>query len=130
LGEQEERFGKTIRALRHERSFSLRKAAGLVGITHPRLAELEVGRAVSTGKATRPSREVVKRLALAYGEPSDYLLELAGYSREHPDLTADESRALDLLRLLDDVRRKTAIKVLKALADEPDIAGVQGSNLP
>lgn len=111
-------FGRFIRERRQERRWSLRYAAREIGITHPRLAELEAGFTYGTGKRTGPSREMVKRIASAYQLSTESLLELAGYAREHPDLEPDDVLMLELFHKLDAPRRRTALQLLKALDDE------------
>ena len=108
-------FGTKIKELRQQKGLSLRKAANYVDISHYRLDELEIGKSRSTGNPTRPSRGTVVKLAEVYGVPKDYLLELAGYAREHPELSNDEALLVDLYRGLDADQRELTLRIVKAI---------------
>lgn len=125
----EQRFGEVIRELRQRKEWTLRRAAEAVEITHQRLAELERGVARGTSNPTRPTKEVVGRLAIAYGVPRDYLLELAGYARERPLVSDDDGLVLDLYHSLDDERRRVALGMLRLLAEGPQPTyGAEGTS--
>jgi len=111
----EEQFGRKLTELRKQRGWSLRKAALTIGISHMRLGELETGRSRSTGNPTRPTRELVGKIALVYGVPKDYLLEAAGYAREHPALSDQDALLLDLFHALDTPHRSMALEILRVL---------------
>ena len=112
---KEEKFGAYLRQLRNERGLSLRKAALLMGIGHMRLDEIEKGKSRSTGNATHPKRELVVAIADAYDVPRDALLEMAGYAREHPELTGDEQLLFTTIRRLDDHHRDLAVQIVALL---------------
>jgi len=69
-------FGEYVRKSRQKKNLSLREAARRTGISHPYLSQLE------TGKNTKPTPEVIKKIA--DGLELDYikLLEIAGYLEE------------------------------------------------
>ena len=112
--ERAERFGRKLRELRLQNGLSLQKAAGAAGISRYRLDELEKGRSRATGHTTRPSRETVKSLAQVYGVPADMLLDLAGYAREHPLLSPEDSLLIDLFHSLDTKQQRMILRMLKA----------------
>ena len=112
---QEEQFGKKLAELRKQHGWTLRKAALAIGISHMRLGELEIGRSRSTGNPTRPTRDLVGKIAQVYGVPKDYLLERAGYAREHPTLTDQDALMLDRFHALDDPHRTMALEILRVL---------------
>ena len=112
---REEAFGARIKELRQQKGLSLRKAANLIGLSHYRLDELEIGKSRSTGNPTRPSRDTVIKFAEVYGVPKDYLLELAGYARENPDLSDDEALLVDLFRGLDADQRALTLRLVRAI---------------
>lgn len=109
---EEAGFGAFIKKTRLERGLSLRKASNQIGITHMRLDELERGVSRSTERPTRPRRELVRRIADAYGIPRDSLLELAGYSRERLEIEPELQVALDMLRRLDAHHRELAFQLI------------------
>lgn len=111
---QEERFGQALRELRTQKGWSVQKAAAQVGISRYRLDELERGRSRSTGNPTRASRDTVKSLARVYDVPADHLLDLAGYSREHPELTDEDALLLDLFHRLTPDQRAMVLRMLRA----------------
>ncbi|HEY9724613.1 MAG TPA: helix-turn-helix transcriptional regulator [Oscillatoriaceae cyanobacterium] len=110
-----EAFGKLIQDYRLRRGWSLREAAKRFGLSHMRLSELERGVSRGTGHATRPSREVVRRMALALGVPIDNLLEHAGYAREQPELEVRAMLLLDLFAELDDEDKALALRLIAAI---------------
>jgi transcriptional regulator with XRE-family HTH domain len=115
MATREELFGTKLQELRQAREWSVNKAAQVIGISRFRLDELERGESRTTKNPTRPTREVVGKLASAYGVPTDYLLELAGYAREHPELADDEALLLDLFRHLGVAERQLAIRLIHAI---------------
>lgn len=115
---KETEFGSFIRELRDERRMSLRGAAKAIGIGHMRLDELERGVSRTTGRPTRPRRELLSRLAEVYEVPHDALLERAGYAREERALSQDEQLVVDLLRCLDDHHRRLAMQLVMAVERE------------
>lgn len=126
----EQQFGAKLRELRENKEWTLRRAAKAAGITHQRLAELEAGVARGTGKATRPSKDVVGRLARAYDVPKDFLLELAGYARERPLISDRDALLLDLFHLLSDGKQRLALGMLRLLAeDKPSAYGTEGATV-
>ena len=66
-------FGQFLREKRVEKGFSLRKFAGLVGISPTYLSQVEQGKI-----AKPPTAERVKKMAELLGENSDEWIGLAG----------------------------------------------------
>lgn len=110
-----EEFGELLQDYRKKRGWSLREAATRFELSHMRLSELERGVSRGTGHATRPSREVVRRIALAFGVPTDFLMEQAGYAREHPELDERSTLLLDLFGELDDGEKDLALRLMAAI---------------
>ena len=112
---REQEFGERLRGLRSEKGLSLRKAAALIGVSHMRLGELEKGISRTTYHRTRPTPELVGRIATAYGEPKDALLELAGYARERPELSYDDQLLLDLFHEIELDQRAMVLRIVRAV---------------
>lgn len=70
------KFGEYVRNSREEQNLSLREAARRAGISHPYLSQLE------TGKNTKPTPEVIKKIADGLKLNYIELLEIAGYLEE------------------------------------------------
>lgn len=117
--EAEELLGQRLTQLREGKGWTLRHAAQLVGLSHHRLAELERGRSRGTNRPTRPSRAVVVKLAEAYGEPKNYMLELAGYAAERAEPDDSMRLAMDIMADFDGRQRRLALAMLRAIAAEP-----------
>lgn len=113
----EQRFGAFLQRLRKERQWTLRRASQAIEISHARLAELEAGVSRSTRHPTRPTREMVLRIAHAYKVSTDMLLAEAGYAVERPGLRDDEVLLLDLYNQLDGSHRAMAARVLRAMLE-------------
>lgn len=88
----------------------------MIGISHYRLSELERGTSRTTANPTKPTPPLVRRIAGAYGLPADALLELAGYAREHPELSADDQVLLDRFRAMDHHHRAIVLDVVAAIS--------------
>lgn len=71
-------FGNIIQHSRLKMKWSLRKAAGKIGISHTYLWVLENGQDPRTGNANKPQPEVVSSIAQVYGLPFLKLLALSG----------------------------------------------------
>jgi transcriptional regulator with XRE-family HTH domain len=112
-----ERFGVRLKELREAKGWTLRRAADHIGISHRRLGELERGQSWGTGNPTRPSRETVVAIAEAYDMPRDFLLELAGFAREHADLTDSEAMLLATFRSLESAQQALALRLVRAIKD-------------
>ncbi|MDY0410126.1 helix-turn-helix domain-containing protein [Virgibacillus soli] len=69
-------FGEYVRNSRQRKNLSLREAARRAGISHPYLSQLE------TGKNTKPTPEVIKKIADGLELNYIELLEIAGYLEE------------------------------------------------
>lgn len=121
MADRGERFGSFIRELRETERLSLRQAAKRIGVTHPRLAELEAGITHATGRPTRPTREMVQRIARTYGVAYDTLLDLAGYAREHSELSDEDALMLDHFRSLDLRGKRTALRMMVVLREELEV---------
>lgn len=123
MSTREERFGAFIVGLREARKWSQRHAAREIQVSSMRLAELEKGISRTTGHATRPSPELIARMAAVYEVPTDHLRDLAGYAREHPDLGADEALLLDRFRTLTATNRTMVLEIVAAVGRVADAAG-------
>lgn len=117
-------FGELLQAYRKKRGWSLREAATRFELSHMRLAELERGVSRGTGHATRPSREVVRRMALALGVPIDNLLEHAGYAREKPELDERFMLLLDLFAELSESEKALALRLVAAIRTRDEHAAI------
>jgi transcriptional regulator with XRE-family HTH domain len=117
---REQLFGLRLQALRKARGWSLRRASQEAKVSHMRTGELEIGVSRSTSHSTRPSVELVKRLALAYEVPTDNLLELAGYAVERPDLARDEVLLVDYYRGLNEENRGMLIALAGCIKQRQD----------
>lgn len=115
MATREQHFGEFIAACREARGWSQRRAAREIGVSSMRLAELERGISRTTGHATRAAPELVGRMAAAYEVPTETLRELAGYAREHPELTTDESLLLERYRGLDEPYRRIVLELVASV---------------
>lgn len=115
---QDDRFAVQLKALREAKGWTLRRAADQIGISHRRLGELERGQSWGTGNPTRPSRDTVLAVADAYGEPRDYLLELAGFAPEQRELTNSEAMLLAEFRTLRPEQQELGLRLLRAIRDD------------
>lgn len=113
-------FGAQVRAKREMLGWTVRDAAPRLGISRSRLSEIERGQSYSTGNPTRPSRELVEKIAEVYGLPLELLLVLAGYPEEAPLELSPASRDMLVLfeRLTPDGQR-LALGMLRMLVDGP-----------
>lgn len=111
-------FGSYLKAQRTARKWSLRDAAGRIGISTSRLAEIERGLSYHTEHATRPSRDIVERMAEAYELPLNLLLIEAGYTPSPVmDLSPEASRMLLLFETLPADRKHLALGILRLMAE-------------
>ena len=111
-------FGDIIKARREARKWTLREAAGRIAISTSRLAELERGVSYHTERPTRPTQELVERIADAYGLPTDYALAEAGYPPSgSARLSPDAERLVSLYEGLDATHKELAIAFLRMLLD-------------
>lgn len=111
-------LGSFLRAERTTRRLSLRAAADLIGVDHMRLSDIEKGINRATGNPTRPSAEMLQRIARAYQVPQEHLLELAGLRRIMPD-DDDETRLLmAMFGELDRYHRRLIIGIVRSVHAE------------
>jgi transcriptional regulator with XRE-family HTH domain len=82
-------LGSAVETKRRDLRRSAREVADAAGISAVYLRVIETGLNPKTGRASRPSPEVVVRLARALGMPPDALLALAGYQDLRADIQAD-----------------------------------------
>ena len=91
----------------------------MAGVSHNYLRILELSKDPRTGKPSRPSVDVLKRLARAYNYPYEKLLKAAGYlqtlsdnSKEEcdPDIIAIQTA----IRKANSQQRKKILELLKA----------------
>lgn len=113
-------IGAYLRAQRLKKGWSLREAAAQIGISYSRLTELERGKSYTTDHPTRAGREIIERIAVAYGLDSQVLLAEAGYAvGEVSELSSDARRLLMLYESLPNDRKKLLLRTALAFA-EPD----------
>ena len=74
-----EKVGSLLYRLREAQNLSQRAAAKIIGVSQARLASLEQGRDLHTGRPTLPSAELTARIASAYRYPKERLMLLAGH---------------------------------------------------
>lgn len=118
-------FGKFIKQQRLARGLKLREAAKLAGVSHARLSEIERGAGYHTLRPTRPSREVVERLAIAYGLPVGPLIALAGYeANAAATLAPDVQEVITLYQALGPARQRLALAMLRTFVDD-EATGIQ-----
>lgn len=104
-------FGQLLREKRVEKGFSLRKFAGLVGISPTYLSQVEQGKIEKP-----PTAERVKRMAELLGENPDELIALAGrVPQDLPEII--QAEPIEMPELLRDARGLTA-EQLRRLRDE------------
>jgi transcriptional regulator with XRE-family HTH domain len=114
------KFGSYLKEQRKARGLTLSKAAELIGISTSRLAEIERGTSYHTDHATRPSRELVEKIAKAFDLPRDMLLIEAGHPVDAvSELSPEARRLLLLFETLSPERKRLALGMLRLLA-EPD----------
>jgi transcriptional regulator with XRE-family HTH domain len=113
-------FGALIKSKRQALGWSLRVAATQIGVSSSRLSEVERGRSYHTDGPTRPSRELVERIAIALRMPPDVALAEAGYPARAPtSLAPDSSRLLALYESLSPDRKAVALEIMRVLSDVP-----------
>lgn len=111
-------FGEFLRAHRKAKGWTLETASQAVGISYSRLAEIERGRSYRTENATRPSRELLERIATAYGLSTALLLERGGYPAfDSPEISDEARRVLALFESLPPDRRHVVAELLTMLAE-------------
>lgn len=112
-------FGSYLKAQRKARGWALKAAAEQIGTSTSRLAEVERGKSYHTEHETRPSRELVERMAAAYGLPVDLLLIEAGYTPSiAKDLSPEANRMLLLFEALPPDRKDLALGILRLMAED------------
>lgn len=113
----EENLGAWLKAKRLAASLSLRQAALAAGVDHARLMDLERGVDRNTGKPTRPRRETLERLAIAYNLGLDVVSEAAGLGAPAPVTDPELQAMLDLFRQLTRDERRLALSLVRVLVD-------------
>ncbi|MNL38773.1 Helix-turn-helix domain protein [compost metagenome] len=116
MGEQD--FGKYLKAQRNARGWTLRHAAKQIGTSLSRLSEIERGQSYHTEHATRPSRELVEKIAQAYELSPTLLLTEAGYPvGPTAELSPEAVRMLSLFEALPTERKRLALGILRLMAE-------------
>ena len=114
-------FGPQIRARRKALGWTAAEAAQRLGVSRSRLAEIERGTSYNTTHPTRPSRELVVKIAAVYDLPADLLLMAAGYPTEKPlDLSPASRDVLFLFERLSPAGQSVALGMLRLLAEGPE----------
>ncbi len=117
-------FGAFIKSKREARNWTLRVAAQHVEISASRLAEIERGVSYHTERPTRPTPDLVERIARAYDVPIDYALAEAGYSpHDGARLAPDAERLVSLFESLDPEHRDLALDFLRLLLEHDGRSG-------
>ncbi len=116
MQEQEAGVGEFLRRHRLERGWSFRDAAKRVGIFHSRVDEVENLLDARTGKRFQPSYKLLTKFAKGYELPLGELLRRAGYEIVGIELTREEQEFVEVLRGLDDVRRRQLVDFTKRVA--------------
>lgn len=113
-GNQEEKFGQTVRRLRKAKGFSLRKFAGIIGMSPTYLSRIE------RDEFAPPAEEKVIAIAEALDQDRDELLALAGrVASDLPDIIKRHPREMatfirsttglsadEITRLAEEARRR------------------------
>lgn len=116
--EQASSLGQFIFETRRARSWSLRKAASAIGVSHTRLDEFEKATDWHHGHAIRPPYDVVVRMARVYELPVHELLGRAGYC-QLCDMEPEEAELLTAFRRMDAPTRQALLAhVRDQVADE------------
>lgn len=114
-------FGNYLKDQRERRKWTLRHAAEQIGTSASRLSEIERGQSYHTGNATKPSRELVERIALAYDLPLQVLLASAGYPESGPREFSDEAKLVAaIFENLSPERKELALGMIRLLAESKD----------
>lgn len=112
-------FGAYLKAQREAKGWTLREAAKRIKVSASRLTEIERGKSYHTDHATKPSREVVERIAQAYDLSKDLLLAEAGYDvGPLSELSPETLRLVRLFESLPLEKRKLALAVLRLFAED------------
>lgn len=80
------KFSDAIYNERLKRGYSLRNAAGAIGISHSYLSALEKGTDPRSGSEFKPAPDVLKKISSAYGLEYSYLMALCGYTQLDEDI--------------------------------------------
>jgi transcriptional regulator with XRE-family HTH domain len=98
-----------MRAIRARRGLTLAQLAERLGVTEGACSHWETGRRL-------PSIEQVRRIAMALD------VDLAELVADDPAfaVSAQEQRALDLLRAIPDRQRELALRLLEQMANNPE----------
>lgn len=113
-------FGAFIKAQRRARGWTIREAAGRIGISSSRLAELERGKSYHTDHVTKPSRELAERIAHGFGlPPSEVLAEAGLHIPAAAPLSEDAARLIALFEGLPPDRKALALEMMRLFAQTP-----------
>lgn len=77
-------LGQLFRQIRRNRKWSIREAAGRMGISYSYLSILERGTDPRTGKDSNPRPDTLRLISKAYDYPYEELLRIAGYLNDTP----------------------------------------------
>ncbi len=111
-------FGAFIKSKREARNWTLREAADHIDISSSRLSEIERGVSYHTERPTRPTPDLVERIARVYDVPVAYALAEAGYTPHNGlRLAPDAELLVSLFESLDRERRELALDFLRLLLE-------------
>lgn len=112
-------FGEWIRERRSERGLSQKEAAARLKISPSRLAEIEAGVTYARGRPTRPSRELVLRMAVTYGLAEELLLAEAGFPvSKEPELSSEARKAIAMFDALSEEGQRLTLAFMRMLLAE------------
>ena len=112
-------FSDYIRARRLERGLSIREAAARMGVSPSRLGEIERGKTYARERDTLPSKDLLARMAVAYGLPEGILLTAAGYpSPDGAQVSPETEQAISMFEMLSEEGRKLALGLIRVLIEQ------------
>jgi len=104
-------FGEFVRAQRQLAQVSQRNLARMSGVSDSYLSQIERGN-------YRPSPQVVKALALAFGLKPEQLYTMLGFMDEREEPAANVEQAIQLDPLLEPAQKEALIRVYRSFLGE------------
>src|SRR5690554_642940 len=108
-----------LKEKRQSYNLSLREAANRIGISHGYLNKLELGFDERSGKANKPTPDVLKLIATAYKVDYDYLMNLCGYTyaTKNANLPQDHKQLIDYYEQCDEIDKVRILAYAEAVAE-------------
>ena len=100
-------FGEFVKAQRHLAQVSLRNLAKMSGVSDSYLSQIERGN-------YRPSPQVVKALAQAFGLKPEQLYTMLGFMEEAEGASANVEQAIQLDPRLEPAQKEALIRVYRS----------------